>query len=226
MTFTLVTVEGRYLTPLGEPAAGAVSFVLSHPLQDASTDEIVGRVKAWATLDEEGYLTVELVATDDPSSAPSGVTYLVEEHIGVGKRSYAIEVPHTTPPLALQLADVAPAITQPLYSYTLISTFNAHAATIASGATLGHVRVGTGLAIDGSGVLSVVGGGSGFDKTYVHNQVSAATVWHVSHLLGKRPSVIVVDSALREVIGDVTYIDDDHIDISFGVAFSGKAYIN
>jgi len=41
------------------------------------------------------------------------------------------------------------------------SALAAHAATIASAGALGHVRVGSGLAIDGDGILSATGGGGG-----------------------------------------------------------------
>jgi|TARA_R110000823_G_scaffold13671_9_gene45266 hypothetical protein len=64
------------------------------------------------------------------------------------------------------------------------------------------------------------------DKNYVHTQGSAATVWTVTHNLGKNPSVAVVDSAGTVVIGQVDYDTINQITLTFKAAFSGKAYFN
>lgn len=62
--------------------------------------------------------------------------------------------------------------------------------------------------------------------TYIHNQMSASDTWVIEHNLEKKPSVTVVDSGDSVVVGDVTYINDNKISISFAAAFSGKAYLN
>lgn len=64
------------------------------------------------------------------------------------------------------------------------------------------------------------------DKNYVHTQSTASDTWNITHNLYKYPSVTVVDSANNEVIGDITYIDLNNIQIKFNGAFAGKAYIN
>jgi hypothetical protein len=48
----------------------------------------------------------------------------------------------------------------------------------------------------------------------------------VSHNLGKRPAAVVVDSAEDVVYGDIRYIDDNTVTLTFSGAFSGKAYFN
>ena len=63
-------------------------------------------------------------------------------------------------------------------------------------------------------------------ETYVHKQTTAAEVWHITHNLQKFPSISVVDSAGTIVVGEITYIDDATIDITFSGAFSGTAYLN
>lgn len=63
-------------------------------------------------------------------------------------------------------------------------------------------------------------------NTYVHNQGIPSAVWEITHNLGKFPSVTVVDSALTEVVGDIQYIDNNSIRITFSGSFSGKAYLN
>lgn len=62
--------------------------------------------------------------------------------------------------------------------------------------------------------------------TYIHHQQVAAKTWRVEHDLGGYPSVTVVDSSGRYVIGDVQYIDKNTILISFSASFAGKAYLN
>ena len=68
--------------------------------------------------------------------------------------------------------------------------------------------------------------GGGGDKTYVHIQSSAASVWQISHGLNKYPSVTVVDSAGSVVVGEVVYNNTNKVTITFIGSFSGKAYLN
>ena len=64
------------------------------------------------------------------------------------------------------------------------------------------------------------------DKTYRHVQLTADTVWLVTHNLNKRTSVSVVDSGGTEVEGDVEYIDDNNVRLTFSAGFSGEAFFN
>lgn len=64
------------------------------------------------------------------------------------------------------------------------------------------------------------------DKTYVHTQSSAASVWNVNHNLNKFPSVTVVDSGNSVVLGDIQYVDANNLNIFFSSAFGGKTWIN
>lgn len=66
----------------------------------------------------------------------------------------------------------------------------------------------------------------GKSTTYTHNQLAAAKTWDINHNLGKFPSVSIVDSAGTVVIGDVTYVDSNNIQLSFTSDFSGVAYLN
>lgn len=63
-------------------------------------------------------------------------------------------------------------------------------------------------------------------QTHVHDQAVASALWTITHNMGKRPSVTVVDSGLNTVIGDVVYVDDNSLTIGFAAAFAGKAYLN
>ena len=63
-------------------------------------------------------------------------------------------------------------------------------------------------------------------RTYVHEQSPASDTWVINHNLKKYPSVTIVDSAGRVVIGEVQYIDNALIICSFSAPFSGIAYLN
>lgn len=61
---------------------------------------------------------------------------------------------------------------------------------------------------------------------YEHTQATPSKTWMIVHNLGRYPSVTVVDSAGSEVIGDVIYLDNSTVKVSFESAFGGKAYLN
>lgn len=63
--------------------------------------------------------------------------------------------------------------------------------------------------------------------SYTHIQSVASPVWTVNHNLGYRPGGIsVVDSAETQVIGDIDYVSDNILTITFNGGFSGKAYLS
>lgn len=72
-------------------------------------------------------------------------------------------------------------------------------------------------------IRGLKGGG---DKNYVHTQSDPSAEWTVSHNLGKRPAVVVVDSAEDVVYGEIRHIDDNTVRLTFVGAFAGKAYFN
>lgn len=66
----------------------------------------------------------------------------------------------------------------------------------------------------------------GTDKHYTHNQIMSSNTWLIVHNLGKYPSVNILDSSGNNVIGEIEYIDENSIIISFSAEFTGKAYLN
>lgn len=62
--------------------------------------------------------------------------------------------------------------------------------------------------------------------TYTHDQASAASVWTITHNLGAKPSVTVVDTADQVCIGTVEYLSLNTVRVTFSAPFSGKAYLN
>ena len=75
-----------------------------------------------------------------------------------------------------------------------------------------------GLQVDADGIDG--------DKNYVFSQASAASTWAVQHNLSKFPSCTMVLSTGQQGYGDVTFIDENNLTITFASAESGKAYIN
>jgi len=63
-------------------------------------------------------------------------------------------------------------------------------------------------------------------ETFVFVQGSPSSVWSINHTLNKYPSISIVDSANNEVDGDVNYVDQNNVTLTFASAFSGKAFLN
>ena len=62
-------------------------------------------------------------------------------------------------------------------------------------------------------------------QRHVHTQSTASTTWVITHSLGGRPSITIVDSAGTVVIGEIQYNSNTQITVSFTAAFSGYAYL-
>jgi hypothetical protein len=73
-------------------------------------------------------------------------------------------------------------------------------------------------------IKGVTGGGG--DAHYMHSQGTAEANWVVNHNLNKKPSVTVVDSMDNIVHGEVEYLNNNSVSLTFAGAFSGKAYFN
>ncbi len=70
-----------------------------------------------------------------------------------------------------------------------------------------------------------LGGAAGNTRRHVHTQSSPSTLWTITHSLGGKPSVMVVDTADTVVIGEVKYVSSTQITVEFTAAFSGYAYL-
>jgi len=53
------------------------------------------------------------------------------------------------------------------------------------------------------------------DSHFVYTQSTPESVWEVTHNLGKKPSVTVVDSADTVVIGEVEYLSTSTVRLTF-----------
>lgn len=77
-----------------------------------------------------------------------------------------------------------------------------------------------------SWVAQTGGGGSGSDAYYRHVQSLASATWTITHSLNKRPSVSIVTSAGDVVYGNINYVDDNQVILTFSAAFGGEAYFS
>jgi hypothetical protein len=101
----VVRVQGKYLNLEGDPLSGSVTFSIPALLTFADEDLFVAG-PVIAKLDENGFFSVHLPATDAPGMNPNGWTYSVKESIAGVARSYSLLLPTGTD---VDLADVAPA---------------------------------------------------------------------------------------------------------------------
>ena len=64
------------------------------------------------------------------------------------------------------------------------------------------------------------------NETYTFVQASASATWTVQHNLDKFHSVTMALSTGQKGYGDIVYIDENNLTITFASAESGKAYMN
>jgi hypothetical protein len=62
--------------------------------------------------------------------------------------------------------------------------------------------------------------------SYVYFQGTPSTVWTVSHPLNEYPTVTTVNNLGEKIWGDVQYIDDSTVEITFTLPESGVIYLN
>ena len=65
-----------------------------------------------------------------------------------------------------------------------------------------------------------------FAQSYRHIQSSNSVMWSVTHNLGFRPSVTVIDLDGDVVNGDIVYTSENELILTFAQAIKGEAYLN
>lgn len=64
-----------------------------------------------------------------------------------------------------------------------------------------------------------------FKGSYVFAQNTPSALWVINHNLSSKPAVTVEDSSHNIIEGDVRYVDDNNLTITFTAPFSGNAYL-
>lgn len=62
--------------------------------------------------------------------------------------------------------------------------------------------------------------------TYVHTQYSSSATWTITHNMGYKPNVTVVDSAGTIIEGAIDYQTGNTIVLTFSAPFAGTAYLS
>jgi len=122
----------------------------------------------------------------------------------------------TTSQITLETASVGPqGATGPANVLTIGS--------VTTGSTASATITGT----TPSQVLNlVVPNTSSTSGTFTYTQGSPASTWNITHNLGYRPRVSVIDSGNSLVEGDISYPTVDTMVLTFSAAFSGVAYLS
>jgi hypothetical protein len=222
MAFTTIAVTGTFLQSDGStPAEGNVTFIASTSMQDSSNNQIVAPTLGTGTLNGSGSISVNLTATDDSTTQPSGVTYEVTENIdGAGQNKYSIEVPSASNGATLDLADITPAVT-PIITYSYATQAYVDSASTSAGGI--SFEAGSGLT--STTVQAAIEEVRNKSK-YTHDQSSPTTTWSITHNLGYKPNVAVVDTSDTLCFGDVDYTNDNALVVTFAQSFGGKAYLS
>lgn len=93
MAFTYVTVTRDYDLADGLEPNGGVYFTPSTALTNSGT--VVVAAPVYAPLNEDGQISISLVANTDPATTPAGSAYTVREEIAdQPPRTYPVTVPH------------------------------------------------------------------------------------------------------------------------------------
>jgi hypothetical protein len=222
MAFTPIIVTGTYLLPGGLPASGSITFQPTSEMRDPLTNTIISSQQVKVGLNEYGSFSVSLYATNDDGIVPEGVTYEVNERLNeTGWNKYFISIDKESPGAFFDLADVIPN-EQPVttFNYTTKEYVDSQLGNTAD--EIPFIPTAEITSITVQDAIEEVRAKS----KYVHVQNSPQTTWSVTHNLKFYPNVSIVDSALSHVMGEVTYIDENHLTVSFTSAFSGKAFLS
>jgi hypothetical protein len=89
------------------------------------------------------------------------------------------------------------------------------------------VKTSNGAIVDEQFYSIILHAGLSGDKAFTHTQTASSSSWTINHGLGKKPSVTVTTLATGvQVIGEVTYTNNNTIVVSFAAAVSGIAHLN
>jgi hypothetical protein len=128
MTFpagvTTVTVTGRWRYADGSAAVptGYVTFTPNAVLQVPADGDILPVRQVKAILDAQGAISVTLMSTADTDVEPTGWAYVVNEFVGGQERTYLAGFPAVAPGQTYDLSGIAPAVSDPVYTYVLLAS--------------------------------------------------------------------------------------------------------
>jgi hypothetical protein len=212
--FSTVTVTWDETDVTASPIGGTITFQVSDALCDMASGQVAEVLPPKSYSFSGAGSSGPLVANDSPGVMPPSSYYTVTI-AATGQRpySFATQISHadgSTQALAFLRANTAiPGIQYARYM-PLPS---------------GQPAAGQVPLVQADGSSATAWGPVPADKDYTQAFTAAAAVT-VTHGLGKRPAVTVIDSADDVVVGDVAYIDTDSLTVSFSAPFSGTVICN
>jgi hypothetical protein len=235
-------VTGSYTSPSGAPAKGRITFKPAVEVFDKD-DAIVIRSPIIATLDDTGSFSVELPTTDNPLLKPSNWLYEVNVRLyGVKPRKFYTEVRYTDGEAASFITTASSLGSSSATVTGQTTSLQGPVGPRGPGLVSGEGAPVNNIGTDGDIYIDTLTGAyygpkaagswptsafftAGNAQRYTHTQSSPSSTWNVTHTLGGRPSVTVVDSSGTVVIGEVTYNSNTSVTIQFTAPFSGYAYL-
>ena len=118
--FAYKTVTGTYSSPNGDPGAGTLRVIPSTTVLDNAGNIVVPPIPVFATLDGSGHFAVNLLVTDDPTTSPTGWTWILSE-LFPPLREVSFQIP-SAGSSTVNIADLAPVETvDATWQYALLS---------------------------------------------------------------------------------------------------------
>ncbi len=234
------TVTGTYLTPQGNAAVGRVTFTPTARIVDINDDVIIEDTIT-ATLSASGVFTVSLPTTDNTLLSPQGWAYQVNVRLrGVKPQKFYAFLPlgdGSSVDLNQELSGSA-TVTDATAPTSVRGPIGPRGPGTVTGIGLPTYVIGQ----DGDIYIDTDTGyyygpkaagewpgvpffTAGANQRHIHTQSAASATWTITHVLGGRPSVSVVDSSGTVVVGEVRYDSNTVVTVLFTTPFSGYAYL-
>jgi len=62
--------------------------------------------------------------------------------------------------------------------------------------------------------------------SYTYEKQSSALIWNITHNLGFKPNIIVMDYGSNQVECDIEYVNENSVKLTFSETISGYAYLS
>jgi len=62
--------------------------------------------------------------------------------------------------------------------------------------------------------------------SFTYEQQSNSTIWNITHNLGFRPAVTVIDYGQNNIECDINHVNENSLTLTFSDAISGHAYLS
>jgi hypothetical protein len=124
-SLSTATVTGTYVSILGNPISGSITFQPQTILKETNANVIIMPTYITKTFDANGTFTVVLPCTNDTDISPQPYAYTVVENFTNG-RTFQMTLPLSQAGLTVNMADILPALSSTSAgSYTTIDQYSA-----------------------------------------------------------------------------------------------------